>query len=429
MLLGGGGAYAVASFGPDAANIPVQEISYPVEAGVAYTPPDVLSIQPLTLFRSELTRSTDTADTLLKRLGVADVAAAAFIRADNTAREALLGRGGRNVTAETNEDNSLLKLSARWTSDESGNFNRLVLEKTPAGFQSRIETAPLTISSKLASGTIESSLFAATDAADIPDAVAIQVAEIFSGDIDFHRALRKGDRFSIVYETLEGDGEPLRSGRVLSTEFVNNGKTLQAMWFQDPARSATASNGQTLSAGKGAYYTLDGQSLTRAFLASPLEFTRMTSAFKMRFHPILKTWKAHTGVDYAGSTGTPIRSVGDGVVEFAGVQNGYGNVVYINHGKQKTTVYAHMSKINVRKGQSVSQGQNIGAVGSSGWATGPHLHFEFRDNGVPKDPLILARQSESIPLSAGAKPVFSRLAAENRVALNAAYSLLPGGIQ
>jgi murein DD-endopeptidase MepM/ murein hydrolase activator NlpD len=429
MLLGGGGALAVASFGPDAADIPVRQIAYPVEAAAAYARPDVLAIQPLTLFRSELTRSTDTADTLLKRLGVDDATGAAFIRADSTSREALLGRSGRNVTAETNEDNSLLKLSARWASDESGNFNRLVLEKTPTGFQSRIETAPLTVSSKLASGTIESSLFAATDNANIPDAVATQVAEIFSGDIDFQRALRKGDRFSIVYETLEGDGEPLRTGRVLSTEFMNNGKVFQAMWFQDPARNATPSNGQTLSAGKGAYYTLDGQSLTRAFLASPLEFTRMTSAFKMRFHPILKTWKAHTGVDYAGSTGTPIRSVGDGVVEFAGVQNGYGNVVFVNHGKQKTTVYAHMSKINVRKGQSVSQGQNIGAVGSSGWATGPHLHFEFRDNGVPKDPLILARQSESIPLSAGAKPVFSRLAAENRVALNAAYSLLPAGIQ
>jgi murein DD-endopeptidase MepM/ murein hydrolase activator NlpD len=429
MLLGGGGAFAVASLGPDAADIPVQQIAYPVEPGVAYTPPDVLAIQPLTLFRSELTRSTDTADTLLKRLGVADAAAAAFIRSDNTAREALLGRGGRNVTAEADEDNALLKLSARWTSDESGNFNRLVLEKTPAGFQSRIEIAPLSVSSKLASGTIESSLFAATDNANIPDAVAIQVAEIFSGDIDFHRELRKGDRFSIVYETLEGDGEPLRTGRVLSTEFMNNGKTYQAMWFQDPARTATSSTGQTLAAGKGAYYTLDGQSMTRAFLASPLEFSRMTSGFKMRFHPILKTWKAHLGVDYAGSTGTPIRSVGDGVVEFAGQQNGYGNVVFINHGRQKTTVYAHMSKINVRKGQSVAQGQNIGAVGSTGWATGPHLHFEFRDNGVQKDPLILARQSDSIPLSASAKPVFNRLAAENRVALAAAFSLLPAGIQ
>ena len=429
MLLGGGGAFAVASFGPDAADLPVRQISYPVEAAVTYERPDIDLIQPLTLFRSELTRSNDTADTLLKRLGVDDAAAAAFIRTDKSSRDALLGRGGRNITAETNQDNSLLKLSARWTTDESAHFSRLVLEKTVSGFQSRIETAPLTVSSKLASGTIQSSLFAATDDANIPDAVAIQVAEIFSGDIDFHRALRKGDRFSIVYETLEGDGEPLRTGRVLSTEFVNNGKTLQAMWFQDPAKKASTANAQGLSAGKGAYYTLDGQSLARAFLASPLEFTRMTSSFKMRFHPILKTWKAHLGVDYAGTTGTPIRSVGDGVIEFAGVQNGYGNVVFVNHGGQKTTVYAHMSKINVRKGQSVSQGQNIGAVGSTGWATGPHLHFEFRDNGVQKDPLILARQSESIPLAASAKPEFSRLAAENRVALAAASSLLSAGIQ
>ena len=429
MLLGGGGAFAVASLGPDAADLPVRQITYPVEAAVTYVRPDVQTIQPLTLFRSELTRSTDTADTLLKRLGVNDTAAAAFIRADKSSRESLIGRAGRNVTAETNEDNSLLKLSARWTSDESANFSRMVIEKTPSGFQSRIETAPLTVSSKLASGTIESSLFAATDNANIPDAVAIQVAEIFSGDIDFHRALRKGDRFSIVYETLEGDGEPLRTGRVLSSEFVNNGKTLQAMWFQDPARSAAAASEQTLSAGKGAYYTLDGQSLARAFLASPLEFTRMTSSFKMRFHPILKTWRAHLGVDYAGTTGTPIRSVGEGVVQFAGIQNGYGNVVFVDHGGQKTTVYAHMSKINVRKGQSVSQGQNLGAVGSTGWATGPHLHFEFRDHGIQKDPLTLARQSDTIPLSSSAKPAFSRLAAENRVALAAAYSLLPSGIQ
>ena len=312
----------MASFGPDAADLPVRQIAYPVEAAVTYERPDIDLIQPLTLFRSDLTRSNDTADTLLKRLGVDDAAAAAFIRTDKSSRDALLGRGGRNITAETNEDNSLLKLSARWTTDESAHFSRLVLEKTVSGFQSRIETAPLTVSSKLASGTIQSSLFAATDDANIPDAVAIQVAEIFSGDIDFHRALRKGDRFSIVYETLEGDGEPLRTGRVLSTEFVNNGKTLQAMWFQDPAKKTSTANAQGLSAGKGAYYTLDGQSLTRAFLASPLEFTRMTSSFKMRFHPILKTWRAHLGVDYAGTTGTPIRSVGDGVVEFAGVQNG-----------------------------------------------------------------------------------------------------------
>lgn len=425
MLGGGGGAFAVANFGPDAADLPVREIIQPVQALAPYTPPDVLAIQPLTLFRSDLTRASDTADTLLKRLGVDDAAAAAFIRSNAGARDALLGRSGRNVTAETNPDNSLRQLSVRWTPDDNGTFNRLILDKTNSGFQSRIESAPLTVSSKLASGTIQSSLFAATDEASIPDAIAIQVAEIFSGDIDFHRALRKGDRFSIVYETLEGDGEALRTGRVLSAEFVNNGKTYQAMWFHE----SPASGSTTASASKGGYYTLDGQSLRRAFLTSPMEFSRVSSTFKMRFHPVLKTWRAHRGVDYAATTGTPVRSVGDGVVEFAGVQNGFGNIVIINHGKQQSTAYAHLSRINVRKGQTVSQSQNIGAVGSTGWATGPHLHFEFRVNGTQIDPLTMARQSESTPVSAAAKSQFSKLAAQNRVALAAAATLHLGSAQ
>lgn len=412
MLGGGGGAYAVASFAPDPAELPVRQVQETVQSLAMNMSIEDLQAQAFNLYRSEVTRSSDTADTLLKRLGVDDDLAAAFLRSDAPSRDALLGRGGRNVTAETGERNTLVKLTARWSAQDDGKFNRLVVEKTEQGFQSRIETANLVAATQLASGTIESSLFAATDDAGIPDAIAIQVAEIFSSDIDFHRALRKGDRFSIVYETLSGDGEPMRSGRVLSAEFVNNGKTYQAMWFQDPA-----------SGGQGNYYALDGQSLRRAFLASPMEFSRLSSGFKMRFHPILKTMRAHLGVDYAAPTGTPVRSVGEGVVEFAGTQNGFGNVVFVNHGKQQVTVYAHLSRINVRKGQSVAQGQNIGAVGSTGWATGPHLHFEFRVNGQHRDPLTLARQSETIPLSAAAKPLFTQVAAVNRVALAAAATV------
>jgi murein DD-endopeptidase MepM/ murein hydrolase activator NlpD len=243
------------------------------------------------------------------------------------------------------------------------------------------------------------------------------VAEIFSGDIDFHRALRKDDRFSVVYETLEGDGEPLRAGRVLSAEFVNAGKVYQAMWFKDP-------NAVAASAAKGAYYTLDGESLRRAFLTSPLEFSRISSGFSMRFHPILKKWRAHLGVDYAATTGTPVRSVGDGVVDFAGVQNGFGNVVMVKHRGNQTTVYAHLSRIFVKRGQSVDQGQKIGAVGSSGWATGPHLHFEFRVNGAHKDPLTIARQSESVPVSASAKPLFKQAALQVRAELAAAGNVI-----
>lgn len=424
MLSGGGGAFAVANFGPDASDLPVSEVTESVQALPLPDTDSLLALQPLNLFRSELTRSSDTADTLLKRLGVDDVAAAAFIRTDATARQVLFGRSGRSVTAEVDDNHGLLKLSVRWNAEEENSFKRLVMESTPKGFVSRVESAPFTSSSQLASGTIQTSLFAATDEARIPDAVAIQLAEIFSGDIDFHRALRKGDRFSVVYETLEADGEPLRTGRVLSAEFVNNGKTFQAMWFQTPLSGNT-----TTASGKGGYYTLDGQSLRRAYLASPMEFSRLTSGFKMRFHPILKTMRAHLGVDYGAPTGTPVRSVGDGVVEYAGTQGGFGNVVFINHGKQHTTVYAHLSRIDVRKGQTVSQSQNIGAVGATGWATGPHLHFEFRVNGQHRDPLTLAQQSEAIPVAASAKPAFNKVASEARVALIAAASIQQANAQ
>ena len=276
----------------------------------------------------------------------------------------------------------------------------------------------------MASGTIQSSLFAATDDARIPDGVAVQMAEIFSGDIDFHRALRKGDRFVVVYETLEGDGEPLRSGRVLSTEFVNAGKSFQALWFQTPQSGSTSQ-----ANAKGAYYNRRGESLHRAFLASPVAFSRVTSGFAMRFHPILQTWRAHLGVDYGAVTGTPVRTVADGTVEFSGVQGGYGNVVIVKHGGNTTTVYAHLSRINVRSGQRVQQGDNLGLVGATGWATGPHLHFEFRVNGVHKDPMTIARQAEATPVTAALRPAFDRVAGLARQQLMAAAQVHVGNVQ
>ncbi|CAM8627668.1 NlpD Membrane proteins related to metalloendopeptidases [Comamonadaceae bacterium] len=419
LLVGGTGAtFAVANFAPDASDLPVRTVVETVQSDLLAARLDDVSYLAMRLYRSETTRSSDTADTLLKRLGVIDPQAAAYLRADAQAQSALLGRAGRNVTAEVNERQGLLKLSARWSPADDGTFKRLTIDKTESGFRSQVETLPLVSNTRLASGVINSSLFAATDDARLPDSIATQIAEIFSGDIDFHRALRKGDRFSVVYETLEGDGEPMRAGRVLSAEFVNAGKPFQAMWFKDP-----------VTPGKGGYYTLAGESLRRAFLASPLEFSRVTSGFKMRFHPILQTWRAHLGVDYAAATGTPVRSVGDGTVDFAGVQGGFGNVVMVKHRNNQTTVYAHLSRINVKKGQNVSQGQNIGAVGATGWATGPHLHFEFRVNGVHHDPLTIARQSEAVPVSTAAKPLFDKAAQSVRAQLASAAQLTPGSAE
>jgi len=419
LLTGGGGAFAVASFAPDPADLPRSVVEYPVDSLASdQSLAALVDIPNYSLYRSDQTRSSDTAEAILQRLGVADPAAAAFLRSDGQVRQTLLGRAGRSVSAETTDDHRLISLTARWVQDDSGNFRRLVVQRKGNDFTSRVETAPLTVGTRLAGGIIRSSLFAATDAANIPDAVATQIAEVFASNIDFHRALRKDDRFSVVYETLEADGEPLRSGRVLSTEFHNNGKTHDAVWFQETPSS------------KGAYYTLDGESMRRAYLTSPVEFSRISSGFKMRFHPILQKWRAHLGTDFAAPTGTAVRTVGDGTVDFAGVQNGYGNVIYVKHRNQHVTVYAHLSRIDVRKGQSVEQGQTIGAVGATGWATGPHLHFEFRVDGQHQDPMVIAQQSEAaMPVSTASRAAFNRLASNMRIQLSAAAQVQQASAQ
>ena len=410
LLLGGGG-FAAASLDtsePLPADFVVREILEAVEPLPVHEQVRSLDVHSFNLFRTESTRANDSVESLLARLGVDDPAAAAFLRREPTVRTQLLGRAGRNVTAEATHQHALQKLTARWAPQDDGTFKRLVVERVGEGrFESRTETAPLTAATRLASATIRSSLFAAADEARIPDPVVVQIADIFSGDIDFERQLRAGDRFNVVYEALEADGEPLRTGRVLSVEFVNKGKTFEAMWFQEPGR-------------KGSYFDLDGKSRESSYLSSPMEFSRVTSGFAMRFHPILHQWKAHLGTDYGGAIGTPVRSVGEGVVEFAGVQNGFGNVVIIRHNSTDETLYAHLSRIDVRRGQNVAQGQRVGALGQTGWATGPHLHFEFRVNGVHKNPTLIAKRNEGVTLSAQARPQFDRLARAMRVQLAAA---------
>jgi murein DD-endopeptidase MepM/ murein hydrolase activator NlpD len=244
--------------------------------------------------------------------------------------------------------------------------------------------------------------------------VANQLAEMFATDVDFHRELRKGDTFSVVYEALTADGEAITwtqgAGQVLAAEFVNNGRSYQSMWYRD-------------ATGKGSYFGFDGQSKRRSFLASPMEFSRVTSGFAMRFHPIAQTWRRHLGVDYGAPTGTPVRAVGDGIVDFAGVQNGYGNVVILKHSNDRTTLYAHLSRVDVRPGQRVEQAQRIGAVGATGWATGPHLHFEFRVKGAHQDPLKIAKASETLTVAPGARAQFAALAKSAKAQLEVAASM------
>lgn len=410
LLTAGGGAYAVASLGPDPSLLPVREILENVQPLPLAEQSEALDAHRFSLFNAEAVRSSDTAETLLARLGVNDPVAASFLRHDPLARPQLLGTPGRQVNAEFTDGRNLLRLTVRWAMDNAS-FRRLVVERQADGnFASRIEAAPLVASLRIGSGSVRSSLFAAVDEAGIPDAVTTQLVDIFSGDIDFHRNLRAGDRFAVVYETLEADGEPLRTGRVVSAQFVNGGRTLEALWFEEQGQ-------------RGGYYDFQGQSLQRAFLASPMEVSRVTSGFAMRMHPIHNTWRAHKGVDYGAPSGAPVRSIGEGSVDFAGTMSGYGNVVEIDHGKGASTLYAHLSRIDVRKGQRVERGQRIGAVGATGWATGPHLHFEFKENGQQRDPLEVARrQAPATELTAQARPQFTRVAQSMRTQLAVAAS-------
>ena len=418
LLGGGGGAFAVANLGPDASNLPVRILVENLETPHLEQQVAELEQKTLKLYRNDITRGSDTAESLLRRLGLLDSAAATYIRQTPEVRQALLNRSGRNVSVEANEQQQLLTLTTRWLkNDNDTQFQRMVITRNDNNkFSVRTDSAPLTASVRMTGGTIVSSLYAASSEARLPDNVTRQLADVFSGQIDFHRALRKGDIFSVVYETLEAEGEPLRAGRLLSAEITNDKKTYDAVWFQEPGQ-------------KGAYYTMSGDSLRRAFLASPMPYSRRTSGFGMREHPIFHTQRAHLGVDYAAPKGTPVISVADGVVVESGFSGGFGNRVVVQHNARQSTLYAHLSKIAVRKGQTIKQGDNLGAVGATGWATGPHLHFEFRINGRHVDPLTLAQQGSSEPISAALRPQFNQRAQYARSQLMAAAQMRQGNVQ
>jgi murein DD-endopeptidase MepM/ murein hydrolase activator NlpD len=297
-----------------------------------------------------------------------------LLRSREGTRPFRLLRPGTTVQATTADDGSLLSM---WFI--GGREQLLSIERAETGFNASEQPVELTRHVQMKSGEIKSSLFAATDAAGVSDSVAMQIADIFSGDIDFHRDLRRGDKFTVVFEMFDHLGRPVKSGRVLATEFVNQNKSYRAVWFQD-------------ADGHGGYYTPEGKNLRKAFLRSPLEFSRITSGFARRFHPILRKWRAHKGIDYGAPTGTRVKATGDGVVDFVGRQGGYGKLVVLRHASGIVTAYAHLSAYakGLRKGTRIGQGELVGYVGQTGWATGPHLHYEFRVHNQQRNPLTIA---------------------------------------
>jgi murein DD-endopeptidase MepM/ murein hydrolase activator NlpD len=337
-----------------------------------------------TYLREERILRTDTVASLTSRLGLTDPDALDFIRS-NRETQAISRqlRPGKLVTAKTGPHGELIALYFPL----NGKDAVLVVERGDSGLVASEQILALEPQIEVKSGEIRSSLFGATDGAGIPDAIATQLAEIFSGDIDFYRDLRKGDRFSLVYETLTHRGQPIRSGRILSAEFTNNQKVFNAYWFQSED-------------GHGGYYSSEGKALRKAFLRSPLEFSRVTSGFSLsRFHPVLQISRAHKGVDYGAPIGTKVRSVADGSVEFSGVQNGYGKLIILKHQGAFSTAYGHLSGFaaGIKKGARVKQGDTIGFVGQTGLASGPHLHYEFRVNAQQVNPLAVTLPT-AIPL-------------------------------
>lgn len=343
----------------------------------------------------------DTVAALFERLGIHDAKALDFLRVDATGRTLFRQLvPGRTLQAETGEDGLLLGLRY-FVSPTS----LLEVSRTADGFAARNRALSEQPRHVYKSAVIRSSLFAAADVAGIPDAVAMQVARIFSTDIDFHVDLRKGDHFSVVYEMVYEAGELVAPGRILAARFVNDGREFHAILFKDDE-------------GIDGYYSLDGSNRAKAFLRSPVEFSRISSGFGGRVHPIFNNWRAHTGVDFAAPHGTRVLAAADGVVLASGPRGGYGNAVEIRHGGSVTTLYAHLSGFasGVRTGARVRQGEPIGYVGKTGYATGPHLHYEFKIAGVHQDPMRVALPKAE-PVSAHLRTQFLQVASEARATI------------
>ena len=345
-------------------------------------------------WREEMIRRGDTVANVLARLHVSEPAVHSYLRQSKDAKPLFQLAPGRSIQALTEESGALIALRYR-----TGAAKELLVTRNGGGYSASTQAVDLEQRLVMRSATVTGSLFSAMDDADVPDAVADQLLKIFSGDIDFHKDMRRGDRFSVVYEAHYLNGALVRTGRLLAAEFVSRGKSYQAVWFEGEP-------------GKGTYYTPEGKSVRKSYLRSPIEFSRVSSGFtEARFHPILQSVRAHRGIDYAAPIGTKVLASSDGTVEFVGRQSGYGNVVIVEHRDSVSTLYAHLADFEpgLQKGQRVEQGDVIGYVGMTGLTTGPHLHYEFRVNGEHQDPLD-ASIAQGMPLTPQLRAAFDEQA-------------------
>lgn len=327
--------------------------------------------QPNHNWKSDVVVSGDSISNLFARNGL-NAKDAHFI-GKSAPKDALLLQLGQRLRWQTNNQGEVSTLHIQVSPTKTHIFTR----NQDATFTYKEQKKVTDSRPRYAHATINNSLFLDGGRAGIPQQVLIELAGIFSWDIDFAQDIRKGDQFKLIYEEIFLDGKRIDTGDILIAQFTNKGKNYTALRYKSPN-------------GKVDYYNEKGLSMRKAFLRNPIDFARISSRFSLgRRHPILNRIRAHKGTDYAAATGTPIKAAGDGKVIFAGRKGGYGNAVVIQHGSRYQTLYAHLSRFNrkARRGRSVKQGQVIGYVGQTGLATGPHLHYEFRVDGVHRDSL------------------------------------------
>jgi len=383
---------------------PVQQVTKPAKTAALITtteklisrkiPPLVAAPQPEQQRTVLTVRRGDSLDRLFRRhnLSAADLAG---IMQDDLAKQHLrLVKPGDEIIVLHN-DGHISELSREINFDSS-----LKVSREEEGFSAGIIKHKISVRQVEAKGRITSSLYLAAAEAGISDRTIMNLTDIFAWDIDFVLDIRRGDEFRLIVEQLSRDGVAIVEGNILAAEFTNQGEVFRAIRYEDPS-------------GHSSYFTPDGRSLRKAFLRAPLSFSRVSSNFNPnRRHPVLNTIRAHKGVDYAAAHGTPVKAAGDGKIIFRGKKGGYGNAVILQHGGNITTLYGHLSNFNrqARKGSHVNQGQIIGYVGQTGLASGPHLHYEYRKNGVHKNPRTV-NLPKAEPIDPALKADFLRTAA------------------
>jgi murein DD-endopeptidase MepM/ murein hydrolase activator NlpD len=342
-----------------------------------------LDAHGLELTREDEIRKNDTVASLLERLGVTEAAALGYLSKDRRTQAVLRSNAGNTAIVRTDLQGNLLRLQL---------INKLdawIVERTGEG---QFETKTARFGSELQvehrSVQVSRSFFGAMDEAGVPETITEQVVTLFESDLDFRRHVRPGDIVRVIYENHQAGGRDIGNYRLLAVRFEAGERTYEALYFEHP------------ESGKGNFYDAEGQSVMRGFLAAPLRYTRMSSGFtSYRLHPLFGDPRAHTGIDYAAPAGTPVRAVANGVVTQKGWSRGYGNTIEIKHNERYSTLYAHLQGFSqgIQKGKQVNMGDVIGYVGTTGWATGPHLHYEFKVNGRHADPSRIIAENPQIP--------------------------------